>query len=153
MEASNLQLTLLALEARFAELSEISSNQLEKLTIERDTLKNEKIEAQLALANEKIEAQLALANEKVAAKRAFEQLEAKGLELQKQLQQTTLLLSEKQTEAKRAIEEAETNLLQLHCLQEELEHYFLLSQRQSEMLSSSENLLMKATTLLSRIIQ
>ena len=61
-------------------------------------------------------------------------------EAQRSVEELKKQLDEKEAEARSVKEESELTLLQLHQVQEELEHYFLLSRRQAEMLVSSENL-------------
>lgn len=57
-----------------------------------------------------------------------------------------------QRELKDAREEAELTLLQLHQVQEELEHYFLLSRRQQQLLDSHEQLELRSERLLADLI-
>ncbi|AII47840.1 hypothetical protein KR52_01505 [Synechococcus sp. KORDI-52] len=71
--------------------------------------------------------------------------------LRQQLEQALASLREKEAEANVASEDAELILLQLHQVQEELERYFLVSRRQSEMLSASSNISKKAFALISAI--
>ena len=58
-----------------------------------------------------------------------------------------------QRELKDAREEAELTLLQLHQVQEELEHYFLLARRQQQLLASHEQLGLRSEQLLSGLIK
>ena len=55
-------------------------------------------------------------------------------ELKDRMKQVTLLLTEKEMAAKNSSEEAELTLLQLHQVQEELEHYFLQSRGKDDLL-------------------
>ena len=64
-----------------------------------------------------------------------------------------LKLQEKElrAEAKRLRDDAELTSLQLHQVQEELEHYFVLSLRQGEVLRDGARLQQKAIFMMSRI--
>ena len=68
--------------------------------------------------------------------RAMEKGEAQQqlVELQKQSEQASALLAEQRSAAKDAAEETELTLLQLHQVQEELEHYFLQSRSKEDVL-------------------
>ena len=82
-----------------------------------------------------------------------ELVKEKDAELQKFVAERDELVKEKESEAKLASEEAELTLLQLHQVQKELEHYFLLSRRQAEMLVKSQDLIAKAAKLGLKLIQ
>ena len=75
-------------------------------------------------------------------KNALNALEAEKSALQQQL-------SESRQQTTEAREEAELTLLQLHQVQEELEHYFLLSRGQSKQLDHYDSLLLRSEGLLS----
>ena len=72
---------------------------------------------------------------------------------QKQLAEATNSLSDKSSEAQTASEEAELTLLQLHQVQEELEHYFLKSKSSDELADAQKQQLERSQSLLSRLIQ
>ena len=65
-------------------------------------------------------------------------------ELELQVQQLKLQLDSK-------IEDCESTSLQLQKMQEELEYYFLMSQKQSEIIKASEELQARSISLLDRI--
>ncbi len=62
-------------------------------------------------------------------------------------------LAETQQHLVEAREKAELTLLQLHQVQEELQHYFLLSRRQQQLLASHEQLGLRSEQLLSGLIK
>ena len=61
------------------------------------------------------------------------------------------LLQIKDSEAKAALDESESSLLHLQQVQEELEYYFLLNQKQSKMLESFDSLSLRMTALVSKL--
>ena len=61
------------------------------------------------------------------------------------------LLQIKDSEAKTALDESESSLLHLQQVQEELEYYFLLNQKQSKMLESFDSLSLRMTALVSKL--
>ena len=146
MDLPAVQRSLAGLQERFDDLHQQAEARFAALDAENDFQAKEKEEAQRALeeSRHQLEAKMA-------------ELEAKGGELAKvveerdahakekgEAQQTVeelkKQLDEKEAEVRSVKEESELILLQLHQVQEELEHYYLLSRRQAEMIVSSENL-------------
>ena len=100
---------------------------------------------------------------------ARQQLQAKGGELQtlagerdarakekEEAQQTVeelkQQLEEKQQKLSETSEEAELTLLQLHQVQEELEHYFLRARDGDELAAAQQHQLSRAQTLMGRLL-
>ena len=133
---------------------EVKGGELEKVVGERDARAKEKGEAQQAV--EELSRQLdekGVALQKMVGERdarAEEKGEAQQAveDLKKQLQQASESLMQMELQVKDSSVEADLTMLQLHQVQEELEHYFLLSRKQSAMLNSSSQLYKKAETLL-----
>ena len=157
MDLLAVQSSLAGLEERFNELQEVAESRFLALLDERDARAKEKGEAQQAV--EELRRQLetkgvelqqviaerdARAEEKGDVQQAFEQLK-------KQLKQASESLMQMELQVKDSSEEAELTMLQLHQVQEELEHYFLLSRKQSAMLNSSSQLYKKAEALLMEV--
>ena len=72
--------------------------------------------------------------------------------LRKQFEEVSASLSAKELELKFVSEDYELTLLQLQQVQEELENYFLFYSRQAHILSSTEDLLARASKLALRTI-
>ena len=73
-------------------------------------------------------------------------------ELKKQLKQVSASLTEKEMEAKDASEEAELTLLQLHQVQEELEHYFRSSRAKEELVQKHQAQQQRMKELMSKAL-
>jgi len=157
--------TIASLEARFLQLSEIDKQRqliAQKITTELKAELEAKDCELLKAVSERdakdcellkaVSERDARANQAEEAQQAFEQLKQKlAVELKEKeeaLNHAKYLmeqLEDKEAEARSVKEEAELTLLQLYQVQEELEHYVLLSRRQAEMLISSENLFTRTT--------
>ena len=87
----------------------------------------------------------------------IEQLTADKKKLQLEVDQLRhelkAVVAQCEVETNAASKDAELTELQLHQVQEELEHYFLLCRYQADILSSSENLVKRTSTMLSGVIQ
>ena len=138
MDLLAVQRSLEGLQERFNDLQE----RFVDLVADRDVQAKEKAEAQHALEMCK-QHQL---EEQEVARQALEGL-------QKQLEQASVRLAEMKSEAKAASERSELALLQLHQVEEELEHYFLLSRRQAKLLASSEDLFNRTALLTLKLSQ
>ena len=77
-----------------------------------------------------------------------QQLEA----TQQQLKETSTNLSQKSEQATNASEETELTLLQLHQVQEELEHYFLRSRDGDQLVEAQQHQLARAQSLMGRLL-
>ena len=72
-------------------------------------------------------------------------------ELNVALKKIEELLQIKDSEAKAALDASESSLLHLQQVQEELEYYFLLNQKQSKMLESFDSLSLRVAALVSKL--
>ena len=72
-------------------------------------------------------------------------------ELNVALKKLEELLQIKDSEAKAALDASESSLLHLQQVQEELEYYFLLNQKQSKMLESFDSLSLRVAALVSKL--
>ena len=86
------------------------------------------------------------------AREAREEAERLTNQLQPRVQELEQQLHARDTELSEAREEAELTLLQLHQVQEELEHYFLLSRGQNELLNQYDEQQLRVQQLLGRLI-
>ena len=77
-----------------------------------------------------------------------EQLRAQGETLQQVQTARDELMQQKQE----AIEEVELTLLQLHQVQEELEHYFLNAQSAEQLATAQQDQLLRAQALMARVL-
>ena len=146
-------LTLLQLHQVQEELEHyfLLKGELDGVKAERDARAQEKEEAQKAVEELKQQVSAKAAeleierNERAAGAERVKALEGElaGVKAERDAQ-------EKDKEATR--EDADLTLLQLHQVQEEVEHYFLLSRLQANMLSTSEKLSKRASTLISKMI-
>jgi chromosome segregation ATPase len=142
------QRSLAGLQDRYDDLHRTAQAQFVALVAERDVQTKEKLEAQQAVEELK------------------QQLEAKGVELQKVVGERDARAKEKgeaqqaveelkkqletsQFENKEAREEIELILLQLHQVQEELEYHFLLARQQDELLSSYSDIQLRIAVFMS----
>jgi len=115
--------------ARDAEAARAESlgEELASLTVERDGVVEEK----------------AAALQQVQAARDAEAARAESL-----AEELAALMEQKQE----AIEEAELTLLQLHQVQEELEHYFLNAQSAEQLATAQQDQLLRAQALMARVL-
>ena len=72
-------------------------------------------------------------------------------DLELQVQQLKLQLESQEREYRDSISQGESISLQLQKLQEELEYYFLMSQKQSAIIKAAEELQARSTALLARV--
>jgi len=86
------------------------------------------------------------------AREAREEAECLTNQLQPRVQELEQQLHARDAELSEAREEAELTLLQLHQVQEELEHYFLLSRGQNELLNQYDEQQLRVQQLLGRLI-
>ena len=95
----------------------------------------------------------AIVNAQLTAKVAIVEAEltAKIAELEKVEGELVALKDNRDSQVKELLEEAELTLSQLHQIQEQVEYYFLLSRKQSEMLEVSAKLQERAVFLLSTV--
>ena len=95
----------------------------------------------------------AIVNAQLTAKVAIVEAEltAKIAELEKLEGELVALKDNRDSQVKELLEEAELTLSQLHQIQEQVEYYFLLSRKQSEMLEVSAKLQERAVFLLSTV--
>ena len=126
--------------------------ELQSTLIERDERADEKEEVCQALEVSRQELEVKVA-ELQSMSRALDAQEDDKEGLRQQLEQVSMRLAQKEAEAQAATEQAELVLLQLHQVQEELEHYFLLSRRQSKTLDSSQHVCNKAVLLALKLSQ
>ena len=138
MDLLAVQRSLEGLQERFNDLQE----RFVDLVADRDVQAKEKAEVQHALEVCK-QHQL---EEQEVARQALEGL-------RKQLEQASVRLAEMKSEAKAASERSELALLQLHQVEEELEHYFLLSRQQAKLLTSSDDLFNRTALLTLKLSQ
>lgn len=114
-----------SLESQLRELQKLFDNkeaELQKVSAEKDLLETSKAETDRQMAEMNV---------------ALKKLEE--------------LLQIKDSEAKAALDESESSLLHLQQVQEELEYYFLLNQKQSKMLESFDSLSLRMTALVSKL--
>ena len=140
------QRSLAGLQERLNDLHENAESRFAALVAERDVQAKEKEEAEHALeeCRQQLEAKASELQSIVIERDA----EAEDNEkLRQQLEQVSACLAEKVAEVKVASERSELALLQLHQVQEELEHYFSLSRRQAKILTSSESLFERTAQL------
>ena len=138
MDLLAVQRSLEGLQERFNDLQE----RFVDLVADRDVQAKEKAEVQHAWGVCK-QHQL---EEQEVARQALEGL-------RKQLEQASVRLAEMKSEAKAASERSELALLQLHQVEEELEHYFLLSRQQAKLLTSSDDLFNRTALLTLKLSQ
>ena len=125
--------------------------ELDGVKAERDARAQEKEEAQKAVEELKQQVSAKAAELEIERKeRAAGAERVKALEGELDGVKAERDAQEKDKEATR--EDADLTLLQLHQVQEEVEHYFLLSRLQANMLSTSEKLSKRASTLISKMI-
>jgi len=132
------QRSLAGLQERFDDLHQQAEARFAALAAENDIQAKEKEEAQQAVEQLKQQLAVELKEKEEALKHAQYLMEQ---------------LDEKEAQARSVKEESELTLLQLHQVQEELEHYFLLSRRQEEMLLSSKNLFGRMTKVALELTQ
>ena len=134
---------------------EAKGDELQKVVGERDAqAKAASEDAELTLlqlhqVQEELE-QLFLKNQEKAS--LLKTTENQVAELKEELELASASQTEKEAQAKAASEEAELTLLQLHQVQEELEHYFLRSQSADQLAAAQKQQLMRAQTLISRLL-
>ena len=80
-------------------------------------------------------------------------LERQVLEVNRQLDRALGLLATNESALKDSSEANELTEFQLQQVQNELKHYFLLSRKQSQVLSSSEQITKRVTALVSKVMQ
>ena len=107
-----------------------------------------------AIVNAQLTAKVAeLEKERISEGESFAiveaELTAKVAELDKLKGELVALKDNRDYEVKELLEEGELTLSQLHQVQEQVEYYFLLSRKQSEMLEVSAKLQERAVFLLS----
>ena len=73
-------------------------------------------------------------------------------DLELQIQQLKLQLELQQREHQRTISQHESTALQLQKMQEELEYYFLMSRKQSEIIKAAEELQARSAALIARAV-
>ena len=87
-----------------------------------------------------------------SAEQQIESLQNQLKSSQQKLKETTANLIQKSEQAKDSSEEAELTLLQLHKVQEELEHYFLRSRDGDELAAAQQHQLSRAQNLMGRLL-
>ena len=139
------------LEAKDAELQSVKA---ELTTRVRDNEAAQHQEEQLRQQLEAKDAELSKRQqEEGELKELRQQMDAKSFELENLISQESDALVRGKTDALAAKEASELAMLQLGQMQQELEHYYLLSRRQAEMLSSSEKLSERGAALIAKMMQ
>ena len=165
MDFLSIQSSLGGLEERFNTLHEELEARLAVLLAERDAQSREIQEAQQSVKEltqqleEKgtelqgmVDERDARAQEKGEAEQQVAKLKQLLESTQVQLEETSAYLSQKSEQATNASEEAELTLLQLHQVQEELEHYFLRSRDGDQLVEAQQHQLTRAQTLMGRLL-
>jgi len=125
-----IQRSLTILEDRYRELREIGEKRFQAWEKESGELKEQLVAQAEAL-------------QQVQAARDAEAARAESL-----AEELAALMEQKQE----AIEEAELTLLQLHQVQEELEHYFLNAQSAEQLATAQQDQLLRAQALMARVL-
>ena len=167
-----IQRSLTILEDRYRELREIGEKRFEAWEKEKGDLQ-EQLRAQAETLQQVqtardeqtsmvkgLEGEMSVLKSDLAAvveERASAQQRA--TELQEQLRAQAETLQQVQTardelmqQKQEAIEEAELTLLQLHQVQEELEHYFLNAQSAEQLATAQQDQLLRAQALMARVL-